>query len=348
MEKNEKQQKIVEDVVASKVESEKAQPVKQTLLWLAIFVLLGLLAGLFWFIQQQQVDTVALIKRLDTVEQSNDLSQLKQSIATKAKTTVQLFETLNTIDKDLSNKIDQVAKAQQLTSNDVVYSWTLAEVDFLLQAANQSVLLVGDTENARTALVLADQRLKALADPRLYRLRSLIADEQLALAAVIRVDIEGLAIQLQSAIDTVDSLQILSGPELNTEQVDDSAENTTSVLPENWQSVLADAWQEVRSLVVIRHQQDGTAAVLVPEQRYFLYQNLQLKLETARAALLLGKETVFYASLASAEQWLQQYFVAEERDAMLVMVKALQAEKITKQLPDISASLIWLQQHGDQ
>lgn len=155
-----------------------------------------------------------------------------------------------------------------------------------------------------------------------------------------------MAVQLQSVMEQVDSLHILMGPELTADETTDS--ESTSSLPENWQAAMSEAWQEVRSLVVIRHQQDGTAAVLVPEQRYFLYQNLRLKLETARLALLSGRESVFHASLASAEQWLQQYFVGDERDAMLKMVTILQGEQISVVIPDISASLIWLQQKGEQ
>jgi uncharacterized protein HemX len=52
--------------------------------------------------------------------------------------------------------------------------------------------------------------------------------------------------------------------------------------------------------------------------------------------------------LASAEQWLQQYFIGSERDAMLDMVKAMQSETIAIDVPDISASLIWLQRYGGE
>ncbi|MBE9532527.1 MAG: uroporphyrinogen-III C-methyltransferase, partial [Proteobacteria bacterium] len=185
---------------------------------------------------------------------------------------------------------------------------------------------------------------KELADPRMYQLRALIADEQLALASVAKVDIEGMSIQLQSALDNVDDLTVLMAAELET----DDASESESTLPEDWQSAASQAWNEVKSLVVIRHQQDGAAAVLVPEQRYFLYQNLTLKLESAQLALLSGEALIFKSRLASAEQWLQHYFVGDDRDAMLAMVTALQAESITVDLPDISASLVWIQQKGDQ
>ena len=73
-----------------------------------------------------------------------------------------------------------------------------------------------------------------------------------------------------------------------------------------------------------------------------------LKLEAARVALLDGRETLFQDSLAAAEKWLEQYFTGAERDALLASVQSLKTEKITVEMPDISGSLVWLQQNGDQ
>lgn len=347
MENNDKQPEVTEEVTQVEVENDTVKPVKTTLLWLAIVVLLMLMVGSFWFVQQQQIKTTTLMDRIDVSEQlKGEVAQLKQTLTTDASATHQQLEALSIVDVDLAEKVKDLVAMQELTGEDAKNIWALSQVEFFLQAANQRALLAGDVENARTALILADQQLKELADPRLYRLRSLIADEQLALASVAKIDVEGMAAQLQSALEQVDSLHILMGPELTSDQAISSGSDSS--LPENWQAALTEAWQEVRSLVVIRHQQDGAAAVLVPEQRYFLYQNLRLKLESARLALLSGREATFHASLASAEQWLQQYFVGDERDALLEIVESLQNEQISVVIPDISASLIWLQQKGER
>ncbi|PHS25110.1 MAG: hypothetical protein COA83_06445 [Methylophaga sp.] len=351
-ENDEQQQDVVEGIVVDDEATTVAKPAKQILLWLAIIILLALLAGLSWFIYQQTTQQQAILAALSVQVENNktdtlesNISQLKQALAKEAEAAQQQLNTLIDVDVALADKITEVAEMQQLASDDVRRKWLLSEVQFLLQMANQRILLAGDVENARTALILADQQLKALADPRLYQLRALLADEQLALASVAKVDIDGLAAQLQSAIDSVDTLKVLTGPEFAAGPADEA--EPSAELAENWQAAASNAWQQVRSLVVIRHQQDGSSAIIVPEQRYFLYQNLQLKLESARLALLSGKKSVFYDSLASAEQWLQQYFIGDERDALLQTVTAMQVEKITTELPDISASLVWLQQKGE-
>lgn len=345
MSANDKKQDVAKEVIAQDDAVKTNKAATQTLLWLAIIVLVALLASLFWFVQQQQIQTTALIQQSDHSAQFNqDLAQLKQSLSQEIATANSRLDEMNTADENFDNKIDSLVKSHQLTNDDVLRTWRLAKVEFLLQAANQQVLLAADIENARTALVLADHELKELADPRMYQLRGLIADEQLALASVAKVDIEGMSIQLQSALDNVDDLTVLMAAELAADDVSD----TETILPEGWQSAASQAWNEVKSLVVIRHQQNGAAAVLVPEQRYFLYQNLKLKLESAQLALLSGNTLVFKANLASAEQWLQQYFVGDDRDAMIVIVTGLQMESITVEIPDISASLVWIQQKGNQ
>jgi len=357
MEKNNnKQQQTSVKEATPQVDAElhEKQPVERSkllLVWLAIVILLGFIAGSFWFLQQQvhtqQRASAVLAQDFASTEQlENKITELKQTVIADAATAEQRLADLNAANIALLDKVDKLAKAQTLTNDDVLRSWILAELKFLLQSANQSVLLAGDVDKAQAALTLADQQLKSLTDPRLYELRALIADEKLALASVAKVDINGLALQLQSALNKIDELQVLMGPQLNQQNEENSA--VDSSLSSTWTAALSDAWQEIKSLVVIRHQQDAAVAVLVPEQRYFLYQNLRLKLESARLGLLSAREAVFHDNLASAEQWLQQYFIGTDRDAMLDMLKVMQSETIAVDVPDISASLIWLQHYGDR
>lgn len=356
MEKNNNKQQANAKEVKPKVDAELSEKLPATerskflLVWVAIVILLGLIAGSFWFLQQQlhtqQLEPVALTHNAPSTKLlENKITQLEQALNAETATTEQGLAGLNAANIALLDKVDALAKSQQLTNDDVLRSWTLAELKFLLQSANQSALLAGDVDKAQAALILADQQLQSLSDPRLHELRSLIADEKLALASVAKVDVDGLALQLQSALDKIDDLKVLMGPQLSTQKDKDSATSSSS---STWQMALSQAWQQIKSLVVIRHQQDAAVAVLVPEQRYFLYQNLRLKLESAQLGLLSARDAVFHDNLTSAEQWLQQYFIGTERDAMLDMLTAMQSETITVEVPDISASLIWLQHYGDQ
>ena len=53
-----------------------------------------------------------------------------------------------------------------------------------------------------------------------------------------------------------------------------------------WQRLARSLWQELKSLLVISRTDKNNAALLAPQERYFLYQNLRLQLEAARLAAI--------------------------------------------------------------
>ncbi|MDF1589499.1 MAG: uroporphyrinogen-III C-methyltransferase [Gammaproteobacteria bacterium] len=305
---------------------------------IGLIVVLIIASGLVWLCLQQ----IKLNDAIDAKVSSLDVSLLAkdEKVLALENANSQLNQHLSELveqQKLLSQKMDVLSDSQTLTDADVKQFWTLSEVEYLLNIANQRVALASDIIGAQAALTMADDLVKNLNEHRLSPLRERIAQEQLALASVVKPDVEGIAFKLRSAINAVDRLHVLmAAPVSETEQ-------ELSMLDVNdWNGIASSAWQQIKSLVVIRHQQDGSAAVLVPEQRYFLYQNLKLKLETAQLALLSGKSSVFESSLASAADWLTMYFVGDKRDAMLAMIRQLQSENISVELPDISGSATWL------
>lgn len=339
MANNDEKQHIDENVQDAEVVDKQANKASANRwLWLAIvllFLLTLVVSG--WFFQQ-----------LNTQQQrqSDAVAALETELAALGSSAQQSSRQLSQLQQDqqsLSDKLDELLNREALTSADIRKTWALQEIDYLLTVANQRALLAHDISGARQALNMADQQLKALSDYRLHPLRALIAEEMMALDELADLDIAGMALQLQTAAKRVDSLRVKKGPEVNIgrqELVTDNSEKQSS-----WKQAVNDIWQQLRSLVVIRHDQSGEAAVLVPEQRYFLYQNLRLQLESARMALLNADATSYQHSLNTAADWLRQYFTGDERDAMLAMVQTLQQENIAIAIPDISGSLNWLEEY---
>jgi len=326
---------IVEDAEVISVGASGAKP-KTLYIWIAVLILLCLQAGSFWLWMQQKSQNETLNQQLSSATNSfSEVSNLGASLQSTDANMQKILSELDTKQDLLAVNLKELSDSQQVTRGDVEQYWALAEVEYLINVANQRVLLAKDIAGASDALEMADDRIEALSDYRLHPLRALLADEQLALSSVVNIDVDGMALQLQSALDSVDSLQVLMAPPV----VEDEEVLLAS---DDWQGALDKAWTEVKSLVVIRHQQDGAAAALVPEQRYFLYQNLRLKLETARFALLSGESSTFEASLNSSAQWLEQYFTGEESLATLALITELQATGTEISLPDISASLAWI------
>ena len=81
--------------------------------------------------------------------------------------------------------------------------------------------------------------------------------------------------------------------------------------------------------------------LLVPEQRYFLNQNLRLQLLTAQNAALQGEQVIYQENLSAATQWLKEYF--DQRDQRvqdaIQSLEGITGVTLQPELHDISATL---------
>lgn len=307
---------------------------------LLLIIALSLAGAALWLFWQQSQQLEAQENALSELQQSTSvISQLGQDQQSQRKQLRALQESL----ENTRDELAEVAARDAIDDKELRMRWTLAEIEHLLDLANQRALLARDIKGARQALQLADEQIRELGDYRLQPLREQIADEMLALDSVRSLDIGGMAADLQSALKSVNQLRVVKGPrqKAETSALNDGTDDLSSV--EGWQNAAGDVWEQIRSLVVIRHQEDASAAVLVPEQRYFLYQNLRLQLESARYALLSGNNTLFSDSIDIAIDWLNVYFVGEERDAMLSLLEELDDTDVDVSIPDISGSVRWIQ-----
>jgi len=338
MANNNDKQQIDANVQDGEILNQKtAQPAINRPLWIALAVVVLLVLVISgWFYQQLQQQKTQIEA---TASLQTDIISLEQTLSQRE----QQLSALQTQHQTLSDTLSEFMARDSLTSAEVKKTWALQEIEYLLNVANQRALLANDVAGAHQALTLADQQIQALADYRLHPLRALIAEELMALDALADIDRQGMALKLQTAANHVQRLRVKKGPEVDTAML--QAETESAVVESGWQQAVSDIWQQLRSLVVIRHDQTGEAAVLVPEQRYFLYQNLRLQLESARLALLNADNSSYQHSLQTAMSWLEKYFTGDERDAMLNSLRDLQGKQVDVALPDISASLDWIKEY---
>jgi uroporphyrin-3 C-methyltransferase len=230
--------------------------------------------------------------------------------------------------------------------------WQVAEAEYLLRLAAHRLRLMGDPSTALAALKEADERLQATGDPGWDGTREILAREIAALRAVPEVDRSGLNARLTALLEQVDGLPLLEeGVRLSAKGKEpvkltaDPDDTGFSV-----ERILDDLWQGFKSMMVIRHHDKPIAAMLPPEQRYFLIQNLRLKLEGAKAALL-GRDAAFFRdNLTAASAWVEQYFALESPEVrdFQQQLETLSDEQIAPTLPDITGSLRVLQERREQ
>ncbi len=224
--------------------------------------------------------------------------------------------------------------------------WLLAEVQFLLNVANQRVQLARDPDTAIAALRSADRRLQELADPTYTPVREEIAREIAALKAVPRPDLEGLALELESLSGQVGGLRLAGTQYVAGEAPSEAAGDDGAPAAEGWRELPSVLWRELKQLVVVRRNDQPVAPMLAPDQQYFLYENLRLQFDTARLALLRQEPGAYRAALDRAAEWLRTQFDQEApaTRAMLEAVTRLEAVDIRPELPEIAGSLRRLRQ----
>ncbi|MEJ2692991.1 MAG: uroporphyrinogen-III C-methyltransferase [Candidatus Thiodiazotropha sp.] len=230
--------------------------------------------------------------------------------------------------------------------------WRVAEAEYLLRVANHRLTLVGDAATAAEALKAADERLSATGDPGWAPVRDLIAREVTQLTALPKVDLAGISAELVALAEQVERLPLQNeGVPLVAERAMAADAPELAANDEfSLQRALDELWQGLKTMMVIRHHDRPVAAMLPPEHRYFLLQNLRLKLEAAKAALMGRNQSLYQDNLKSAAAWADTYFASGDPAVagFRRQLDGLAKRDVAPTLPDISASLRGLQARRQQ
>ena len=234
------------------------------------------------------------------------------------------------VDRELA---DTRATLNQLVQNNGNVDFALAEAEYLLILAEQRLTLMQDVETAKAALQAVDNRLAGLQAPGLDAVRGQVNADLLRLAQVPVIDYSRWIEELGELTAGADTLP------LRTKAQPDAKAGAAGAAPQGWRGFLHAVWQELRDTVVITRTASKLAPL--PAERHYLVQNLLLRLETARLALLRRDTRALHDAAASAADWLRRWFDggdARVRNA-LQRLQALAALDPAAPLPDISSSL---------
>jgi len=161
----------------------------------------------------------------------------------------------------------------------------LNEVEQILLIANQQLSLAGNVGAALAALQLADGKLARIDRPPLNPLRRAIARDVDRLRALPFVDVTAITVKLDQAIAQIDGLALAKD-----ERLPPPAPETPPPNVPEWRRALSNIVQELRSLVRLEISDRPPAPLVLPEQAYFVRENLRLRLLSARNAILGRQE----------------------------------------------------------
>jgi uroporphyrin-3 C-methyltransferase len=337
--------------ILARPEPKPRRPTRTALWILALSFVMGLIAllGAIYLEKSFERKIGRLELRTDEIRREiqdglrpnlRSLTERQDSLAT---TGTQLTERVSNMDEQLA----QTTAAQGQLSSMIQggrRTWILYEVEYLLLNANDRLLLEADVEGAVRALEAASQRLAVAADPQLLPVRARIAQELAALRAVPQPDVEAISLTLSSLAATASRMPLQSRAPENFSAAPDAP--VAAPAEGRWERFVQMMSRALRSLAIIRHENRPLEPLLPPGQEFFLYQNLQLKLENARLSALHRDTAGFRASVTAARGWLQEYFASNDPQvtAAIKALSSMEREELNWTLPDVTGSLNLLRQ----
>jgi len=247
----------------------------------------------------------------------------------------------------------------------------LADVEAGLRVAMQQAALTGSTDPIVTILKQSDDRLARYNNPRLERVRRAVARDLDRVRTASAVDVPSLTIRLDEAVRMVDELPLVSTPERATAAgraaasaavvaaaASRSAAHAASAAsgpvatPPAWVATLQRAWEgfsvpffgELRQAVRVTSIEHPEAALMTPDQSFFLRENLKLRLLNARLSILSRQFDLAQADLQQAQAALDRYFDHGSRRVVaasdLLRQVSAQARQVSFPRPDDTLAAI--------
>lgn len=236
----------------------------------------------------------------------------------------------------------------------------VGDIDASVRVAIQQSSITGSVEPLMAALRQADERLARYKQPRLEGVRRAVVRDLDRVKAVSVVDSASLAIKLDEAVRLADELPMLSAanqtdnaarasrpakadratPAVKAASAEPLAGWQSSVqwVREQWADLWGQVWGETKSLVRVTRIAHPEAALLAPEQAFFLRENLKLRLLNARLALMSRQFDTAQSDLNEALNHLSRYFDPNAKNVRtasdLLRQVAGQARQVTVPRPD--------------
>ena len=321
---------------AARHKHKKAQ--QHNVTWLLIpivLVVIGLVTYQFGWkpIQEFQIR----VKGLETA---------MQAVRTDADTQLKQFgENIGRID-ERQGHLEDGLDAWLAQNSHLRKDWLLAEAEYLIKLASHRLLLEQDVKTAIVAMEGANARLADVGDPSLLKVRQQISKDVQKLKSIPTIDVAGISLTLSSLIQTVNKLPLqVPSPDSIRERIKERTPEKRKL--EGWQAFLSTIWQDMKNLIVFRNHESAIQPMLTADQQFFLIQNLQLRLEQARLALLQGETGVYQERLREMQEWIPQYFDVKHEltRSTIDTLSKLRKQDITPELPELTRSYEMLEKY---
>lgn len=235
----------------------------------------------------------------------------------------------------------------------------VVDVESDLRLAQQRALLTGSAEPLLAALKSAETRLTRAAQARLNPVQRAVTRDIERVKNASIADVPALMLKLDELARLVDELPVVNEVASNNiprpvDAVADEPQGVALEARKSWlpgvdtlalgawsRRVAGSLWTEASQLLRVSRIDQPEAALLAPEQAFFLRENLKLRLLNARLALLSRQTDAARADLLNAGNWLGKYFdpAARKTQAARQLLVQVQGQLKNTELPRLDETL---------
>ncbi len=308
-------------------------------LWKIFLFLLGLsVLALLFYIGAKAVVFDREIKQLQGDVRILMSSQVKTSLLTEQHLS-EFAQSLGQQQSRLSETKSQIKNLVNRTPTAEIRALKLGEIQYIIRLAQIELSLKHNIPSALVLLKQAENQTTQLSsdNPQSAKLSDfhamLLKDIGLLQSAGV-VDKENLSERIEHLKDNVSGLSMLVSPKPNTSLL----ESTPHQEHKHWYQ---RAWDNVkasfRALIIVRHQEDKIPALMSPEEKIYLQENLQLLLVRAQWALINYQPDVYEKNLKQAASWVEKYYVQNSLSTLsfLKELNILIHQNISPAVPDL-------------
>jgi uroporphyrin-3 C-methyltransferase len=218
----------------------------------------------------------------------------------------------------------------------------LVDIESALRIAQQQSQMTGSTEPLVAALQSAQKRVQRTGQARLMPLARTLEKDLERINSLPGFDLPGLMLKLDEGVALVDGLVLANDATSQPSRPGQQTEPTAKATPVSWwMAGLTRMGDEFKSLLRVSRIDAPEAALLSPEQAFFVRENLKLKLLNARLGLLARQKDGVRADLHASAILVRRYAEPQSRRTtqLLQLLEQTTEQVRTAEVPRIEASL---------
>jgi uroporphyrin-3 C-methyltransferase len=216
----------------------------------------------------------------------------------------------------------------------------VVDIESAVRLAQQQAQLTGSVEPLLAALKTADVRVARAAQPRLTALQRAIARDVARIKGTALADTPALLVKLDELVVLADEIPVANavGAPRTGQALQRKPEETIGTW---WVRLGAAVHDELRGLVRVSRIEAPEAALLSPEQSFFVRENLKLKLLNARLGLLSRQIESARSDLNTASVSMGRYFDATSRKTQTAatLMQQVQQQMRALEVPRVDDTL---------